>query len=360
MRIRTHLFTTMVVIAMTSNHCVAQSNSLLPQGRYTGKVIRSFTEPHLKSVVAGAVTGVVVDVTAKEGDRVQVGDPLVKLNRRVLEAQLEIAQARAASTARVDAAASQYQLIKSQLESLEALKEGGHTNRYELELKQAEFQQAFSEYRAAQDDLNLAVLDVKRIEAELEDRTIRSPIGGFITEIHKQPGEQLSNNEPQYATIVSLEKLRVRFYVTADLLKQYRPGAIVVIDVGKNRQSVPGKVSYVSPTIDSDSGVGRLEVLLENKELAIQSGVVAYWNDAATRELARRMHSQQRIAGRAQVRPTPGVRQVGGTYSRSPGSVHGQVRPGYRGGSATQHVSQRVVRSRPDAVGRATLSSRRK
>lgn len=257
--------------------------------RHTGRIIRSFTEPHRQSIVAGAVTGIVVDVIAKEGQRVQVGDPLVKLNRRVLEAQLEIARARATSTARIDAGRSQYLLVKSQLESLQALKQGGHTNRYELEQKQSEFQQALAEFQAAQDEQKLAQLEVKRFEAELEDRTVRSPIAGFITEIHKQPGEQLSNTEPQYATIVSLDKLRVRFYVTADLLKQVQPGDPVVVDVGQTRQSVSGVVNYVSPTIDSDSGVGRLEVLIDNASLSIQSGVVAYWNDIATQELARRM-----------------------------------------------------------------------
>ena len=129
------------LVAMSAHTCVAQSTVQKIQRRYSGKVIRSFTEPWQKSVVAGAVIGVVTEAVAKEGDRVQVGDPLVKLNRRVLEASLEIAKARAESTARVDAASAQFSMVKSQLTSLEDLKAGGHTNRYELEQKQAEYQQ---------------------------------------------------------------------------------------------------------------------------------------------------------------------------------------------------------------------------
>ena len=274
------------------------------QRHHTGKIIRSFTEPYRKSVAASVVPGIVVDVVAKEGDRVATGDPLVRLNRSVLEASLEIAKARAGATARVDAAASQFALVKSQLQALESLREGGHTNRYELEQKQSEYQQVYSEYRAAQDDQALAKLEVKRIEAELGDRTILSPISGFVTEIHKQPGENLSSTEPQYATIVSLEKLRVRFYVGAATLREFRIGNTVVVDVGQSRKQVRAIVGYVSPTIDSDSGVGRLEVLLDNSKLTLQSGVVAFWNEAATATLAQANQDQR--PGRARVRSTSG------------------------------------------------------
>lgn len=342
------------LVAMSAHTCVAQSTVQKIQRRYSGKVIRSFTEPWQKSVVAGAVIGVVTEAVAKEGDRVQVGDPLVKLNRRVLEASLEIAKARAESTARVDAASAQFSMVKSQLTSLEDLKAGGHTNRYELEQKQAEYQQVLSDFRAAQDEKSLALLEVKRIEAELEDRMIRSPIAGFITEIHKQPGEQVSNTEPEYATIVSLEKLRVRFYVDAALLRQHSTGDVVVVNVGANQKQMSAVVSYVSPTIDSDSGVGRLEVLLDNQSLTIQSGVVAFWNDVATKELARRVRRVPNTAGTVRMGQTTRSAAQPTTRSTKPPlrKVSARV-PAY------QHRRSLIVPS-TSQVGRATLSARKK
>lgn len=266
--------------------------------RHSGRIIRSFTEPFKKSVAASAVTGIVMKTNVREGDIVHVGDPLATLNRRVLEASLEIAEARAESTARVDAARSQYELAKSQLESLQALEENGHTNRYELEQKRSEFDTVFSDYQAAQDEQNLAALEVKRIEAELNDRIIRSPIDGYVTEIHKQLGENLSSNEPQFATIVRLNKLRIRFYVDAQMLKNNQIGGPVVVEVGSDHKQLQGVVDYVSPVIDSDSGVGRMEVVIENKSLELQSGVVAFLNEEASARLVRTAQTQRQASVR--------------------------------------------------------------
>ena len=42
-------------------------------------------------------------------------------------------------------------------------------------------------------------------------------------------------------------------------------------------------VTFVSPIIDPDSGLGRLDVMLENRNLEIQSGIICFWSEAATR-----------------------------------------------------------------------------
>ena len=253
--------------------------------RHTGRIIRSFTEPYLRSVAASPVSGIVAEVVSQEGDRVGVGDPLAILNCGVLEATLEIARARATGTARLDATRIHYELVKAQLETLHTLKDSGHANRYELDQKNSEFQKALAEFRSAEEAQLLARLEVKRIEAELKDRTIQSPIDGFVIEIHKQRGEHLSSTEPHYATVVSLKKLRVRFYVGAVMLHLFKPGTVVAVDLGKERKPVSAIVSFVSPTIDADSGVGRLEVLIENSDLKFQSGTTAILNEAATQQM---------------------------------------------------------------------------
>lgn len=242
------------------------------------QIIRSFTEPSYKSVSASSVPGIIAEAFVTEGDRVSVGDPLATINRKVLQATLAIAEAKSKSTARLDAATSQWKMLKSQLHGIEALIEGGHTNRYELEQKQSEHQRAFSEYQAAKDDLNLAQLEVKRIQAEIEARTIRSPIDGYVIEIHKKLGENVSSNEPQFATIVNISKLKTRFYLDAATLFECRAGDFASVLIGPGQQRRVGTITYVSPVINSDSGLGRLDVLIDNKDLRLQSGIVAIWN----------------------------------------------------------------------------------
>ena len=162
-------------------------------------------------------------------------------------------------------------------------------DRFEVEQKTAEHQTAWAEMRAAEDELKLALLEVKRIRAQIDDRIIKSPIDGFVTEIHKQPGENVSQNEPQYATIVRVDQLKVRFYLDAATLKNSKVGDVVTLGIGESNKQVSGTVSFVSPVIDPDSGLGRLDAVIENSDLSIQSGIACYWqsekSDVAERSL---------------------------------------------------------------------------
>ena len=245
----------------------------------SSRITKSFTEPIEQSIAACAETGIISSSFVKEGDRVKVGDPLAEINQAVLQESLVIAKARAESTARLDTAAAQTEMLKSQLEAVNSLVEGGHTNRFEVEQKQAEYLTAHSEFRTAEDELKLEKLEVNRIKAQIADRVINSPINGIVTEIHKQLGESISSSEPQYATIVRVDELKVRFYLDAETLKNTSVGDQVTVHVGRDRSRTSATVIFVSPIIDPDSGLGRLEIKIANDDNSFQSGVVCYWGN---------------------------------------------------------------------------------
>jgi len=117
---------------------------------------------------------------------------------------------------------------------------------------------------------------VNRIKAQITDRTIKSPINGIVTEIHKQLGENVTNSEPQYATVVRINELKVRFYLDAATLKRSLVGDHVNVYVGRDRTQLAGTIIFVSPIIDPDSGLGRLEIKLSNQNFNIQSGVACH------------------------------------------------------------------------------------
>ena len=259
----------------------------------SSRITKSFTEPIEKSIAASAEIGIISASFVKEGDRVNVGDPLAEINQTVLQESLAIAVARSESTARLDVAASQTEMLKSQKEAVNSLVEGGHTNRFEVEQKESEYLTAYSEYRAAKDELKLAALEVNRIKAQIADRTIKSPINGFVTEIHKQLGENVSNNEPQYATVVRVDELKVRFYLDAGTLKHSRVGDQVSVQIGNERSQATATVIFVSPIIDPDSGLGRLEIKIPNHDFKFQSGVVCFWSKQNTAENMARHRSEE-------------------------------------------------------------------
>ena len=245
----------------------------------TGSITKSFTEPIEQSIAASTEAGIITLAVAKEGDRVSVGDVLANINHKVLKQSLEIAKARAESTARLDAASSQMEMVQSQLEAVKDLVAGGHTNKFEVEQKQSSYNTANAEYQSALDEQKLNRLEVARIEAQIQDRIIISPIDGFVTEIHKQLGENVSNNEPQYATIVKVDQLKVRFYQDVDTLSRLRKGDPTTIFIGHSREPRQATITYVSPIIDPDSGLGRVDVTVDNGDLTIKSGVICFWDD---------------------------------------------------------------------------------
>lgn len=258
--------------------CLAPSLAGMANGQsLENRIIHSFTEPIEKSIAASAETGIVASAHVKEGDRVRTGQPIASINHNVLKESLAIATVRSEASARLDAARAQMELLKTQLQAVSSLLSHGHTNQFEVQQKSSEHQEARAEYRAAVDELKLAALEVKRIRAQIGDRIIKSPIDGVVTAIHKQLGENLSQSEPEYATIVRVDQLKVRFYLDAITLRSASVGDRIALLVGAERTRVAGAVSFVSPVIDPDSGLGRLDVVIDNRAQTLQSGIACFW-----------------------------------------------------------------------------------
>lgn len=247
------------------------------QTKHEGRVTRSFTEPIETNVVAATESGVIMEANVKEGDRVSAGDQLAALNSGVFIQSRRRAVAQSESTAVRDAAKARAAMLKSQKENLESLLPGGHVNQYEMDQKVNEYENAVAELRTAQDELDLAAIEVDRIDAQIQQRIINSPISGFVTRIHKKLGEQVSNNEPQYATVVRINELKVRFYLDATTLDTLKYGSEVSVLLGQQRKPTAARVIYVSPIIDPDSGTGRVEVAIDNYEYKIRSGTICYF-----------------------------------------------------------------------------------
>ena len=269
--------TAIAMLAMLSSFALLPSLAFA-QRSHTGRVTRSFTEPIQRSVVASTETGVIKSARVQEGDRVKAGDELAALNHNVLLQEKRLAVARLKSTATRDAARSRVQIVLGQKQKLEALIGGGHVNPFEVEQKTTEYDNAVAELKIAEDELRLNQIEVDRIQAQIEQRIIVSPIEGVVTEIHKQLGEHVSNNEPEYATIVRVDQLKVRFYHDADTLSQIPVGRSINVLIGESRSSTPATVTFVSPVIDPDSGTGRMDVVIENQNREIASGTVCFWD----------------------------------------------------------------------------------
>lgn len=245
---------------------------LLGANRIEGKRIEGFTEPSQTIDVAAAENGIVQEVRVELGQAVKKGEVLGTLDDDVLKATLEIAQLKANSTAAIDAAKAELEIKEQKLNALTEIQRTSGGSREELSRAKADAELARAKLKSAEEALAADRLEVKRIEAQLLRRTIRSPIDGVITEIHREPGEFLSITEPKVFTVVRLDRLRAKFYIPAENAHRVSKGHRVKLTGQSDEKPLTGEVEFVSPVTHAESGLVRVDVMLDNRDGRLRSG----------------------------------------------------------------------------------------
>lgn len=231
-----------------------------------------FTEPFRTINVASDETGTIAEVFVREGDAIQLGQPLVRLSSEIHLAQLAIARQAMLSEGRLDAARAEYELRKERFEKLTQLRAAGHAQQEEVKRAAGEVTIAEANLRAAREDLLLRKLEFERIAAQIERRTVRAPASGTITQLHKQPGEFMAPNSPVVLTLVELDPLLATFTLLSPQAATLAVGQEIAVRFPLNAQSVSGTIDFIAPTTDAESGTVRVKVRLENANGRLRSG----------------------------------------------------------------------------------------
>lgn len=207
--------------------------------------ILGYTEPYRIITVSAADVGVIAEMSVKEGDTVTKGQVLAKLDTSVLSAELDISKAEA------KLATTRNQRVVELTQSTRVTPEEVEKARTELAIKQAQ---------------------VRKIEAMIEVRTMRSPVDGVVTEIKRDPSESISLAAPHVLTVVQIDRLSVNLFLSparAESLKTGDRSELMLLDPERR---VPATVEFVNPTIDAASGTVRVKFAIENRGGEIRSG----------------------------------------------------------------------------------------
>jgi len=233
-----------------------------------------FTEPEQEIELAAPEMGILEKIMVKEGERVHVGQLLANLQSRDLGNMLEIARLRAKSTARLRAAQAELKLHRMQLEKLEPLQQKGLAHPQEVNQSRMEVDVAAANVQAANEELAIAKLDSKRIAAQIENRTLRSPIDGVVTEILRDVAELVGANQSHVMTIAALDKLKIRLHlptVRALHLKVGDPVKVVFNDFPVPQAEA--SVAFISPVTDAGSDTVTTHIALDNQQGKLRAGI---------------------------------------------------------------------------------------
>lgn len=202
----------------------------------------------LHDVEAGtAATGIVAEVLVKEGDTVEQGQPLVRLNDEVEKLEVE-RSSKVLEKAKFDHDAAEKLLAEKIGTREDALK------------KRIEH--------------DLATLQQKAAQVRLAQRTIRAPIQGIVVKRDKEPGEAVLLNET-VAQIVHIRQVYAQFYLEPSQAQLLKPGQTLPLSIPSLAEPrlLTGKLDFIDPRMDAESGLYRIKLLVDNADLRLKAGM---------------------------------------------------------------------------------------
>ena len=223
-----------------------------------------------RAALSPQVGGRVVAIPVKEGDRVEEGTLLVRLDDSVQAAQVALAEEdiRTAS-ARADEICFGAELAKKELDRQLGLHREGIAAEDVLDRAVSERDRSEAACRAARAGLDQARARREVARTELELTRIRAPFSGVIAEIRTEIGEWITPSPPGLKIPAIIDLLDPHsIYISAPIdemdAERVDVGQAVRISVDSRRgQSFPGRVVRVAPYV--------LDVVEQNRTVEVEA-----------------------------------------------------------------------------------------
>ncbi|MBN8828122.1 MAG: efflux RND transporter periplasmic adaptor subunit [Sphingobacteriia bacterium] len=196
----------------------------------------------LKAEEEGKVTEIIID----EGNKVNKGDLIAKLDIRDFELKLQEAEANLRKK-------------RIELDSVRALKAKGLSSN-------STFAEAEASFEGAQANLAHA-------QRMYENRFIKAPFNGILSKLNLKVGQIISDMQ-EIGEIITTEAYKVRLGVSEKYIKNIKDGNKAVVSL-KDGIKLNAYVSFVSQVIESESKTFPVDVTIINNEEKLYDGMVA-------------------------------------------------------------------------------------
>lgn len=209
-------------------------------------------QPNESAEIRPEVGGLVRDIRFNEGQQVQAGDVLLKIDDAELQAQVAQVEAR-------------YRLAELNVARSENLSQT-------RTIPQSEYDRARSEFAATKAELEVLRLRLGKTE-------VRAPFAGIVGARTISPGDFVTT-----ATVITrlddLTRMKISFQVPERFLAKVHPGSVVRASVrqasaDRLERMVAGEVYFVSATIDRDIRASEVKAVLNEADPALRPGMFA-------------------------------------------------------------------------------------
>jgi RND family efflux transporter MFP subunit len=186
------------------------------------------------AIVKARVAGELQELSVREGDRVQAGQVIARIDPGEYQARVRQAQQQS------DSAKAQVDIAQRQFDNNQALVNQGFISQTALLNSQASLNGAKATHAAA-----LAALDLAN--KSLADATLRSPLTGVVAQRLAQPGERVAI-EARLVEVINLSQLELEAALTAEDASRVRVGMAAQLKVEGVAEPVPAKVLRINPS----------------------------------------------------------------------------------------------------------------
>ena len=221
-------------------------------------------DPEFKVIITPEVTGEIIGLPVKEGDKVKKGDLLIKIKGDQYQAQRDRLEANLkASEATLKQRLADLNKLKLEYERIKDLHSKGLSSDSEYETAKSNYESSEALYEQAQANVQQSQAQLREVMETLYKTTIYAPMSGTVTQLNVQLGDRvLGSGFSQGTNIMTVSNLAsMQAVVDVDendvVLVSIGDTAVIKVDAFGDRE-FHGIVSEIGNSAKS-SGLGTQE-----------------------------------------------------------------------------------------------------
>lgn len=207
----------------------------LQRGLPISGTVKAVNSALVKARIGGELQG----LTVREGDTVQAGQVVARVDATEGRARLKQAQEQA------DAARAQIEIAQRQFDNNKALVDQGFISRSAVDTALNNLAAAQATHKAA-----LAAVDVAR--KGVDDAVLRAPISGVVAQRLAQPGERVGI-DTRVIEIVDLGRLELEATLSGADSLEVRVGQAATLQVEGSTRPIAARVVRINPSAQAGS-----------------------------------------------------------------------------------------------------------
>ncbi|MEQ1831086.1 MAG: efflux RND transporter periplasmic adaptor subunit [Pirellula sp.] len=259
----------MAVFAYSFAQVPAYAQSVINRslsGMETGGVL----EPVKNTEVATAEMGVLREVFVKQGDIVEVGSPIGRLDHEQQMVQVREAELELASTGTLETARNEFEFSQRRRDKTAKMVTEKKATLKELERDQLDLNISAAKLKAQEESKLLAKAKLDRAQLVLNERTIRAPHAGTVVEVYRDVGEYVAGNAPAIIRLMDASKLRARFFLSDEVAEKFRKMDHAEVRLA-NHVVARASIEFIAPFAIAEGHVIEMTVLIDNESGSIRS-----------------------------------------------------------------------------------------